>query len=287
MPVTHKAPYSFIEPEINPSASKRGRRACLYYTWKDWVEVRPAYRNNVQIGMEVFATRRIKVGAFFPHLGRAIDKNTVEKKWSDERASHAMPFFTDRRWKYLDAKPIPENYPTPEGVAFFGLSITATVNEPVAGAPPNCAFRFNALVTIQPIARGEELTVFYGDEYRRTGPYLTAFQHPSNMWRWIPDFGDWAKPDAKTKNKIQQKWIGILQECIEREEENGTDSEGTEPSSADEETDVHEHIKNYGDAVLAQLGRSGTWPCPTCRMVNRASDPECAICFEGRPASTN
>jgi hypothetical protein len=286
MPVTHKAPYSFIEPEINPRASKRGRRACLYYTWKDWVEVRPAYRNNVQIGMGVFATRRIKVGAFFPHLGRAIDKNTVEKQWSDERASHAIPFLTDRRWKYLDAKPIPENYPTPEGVAFFGLSITATVNEPVAGAPPNCAFRFNALVTIQPIARGEELTVFYGDEYRRTGPYLTAFQHPSNMWRWIPDFCNWPKPDTKTKNEIQQKWMGILDECLEREEEE-TESEGTEPSSSDEETDVHHHIKHYGDKLLARFGKSRTWRCPNCKMVNLVSKPECAICYEYRPPPSN
>jgi hypothetical protein len=273
-----------LDKIIKPTKVKG--QECRFY-WKA-LELKGATRNGNSIGNGVFAKRNLKVGEIVLNLGKEITAEEIDP-WSDDRASHSIP--RGENDGFIDGKPIPENYPV-DGVAFFGLSLANQMNEPPADTKPNCVFRFKHVVVMRPVAKGEELTVFYGDggetPYNRSN-YATPYV-VSEATRWThQSLFEWKV--SKKVDQEYQKWKRTMEQCIKKQQD--AEEKNEESSSSDDvivldtssdEEDVAKQSQSQQE-FLAEMKRSALgflentfWTCSACSHVNYKDRDKCLQC---------
>ncbi len=193
----------------------------FHFDWTRGLEVKDATRSwttstgrkaRGRIGKGVFATTPIPVQTFIPVVGEYIQNPQRSEEYLIPRKSN--------NW-FVEGEPTSTNFEE-GGVAFWGASIAHIINEPEETARPNCLMRWNGIVVQQAIRPGEELTVFYGQEYDREqyhfspGIPLTRLSFQDDGKDVAASFpSSWEFIDDDIYSQRQPKWAsGLSKRCM-------------------------------------------------------------------------
>ena len=127
-------------------------------------------KNAENAGLGVFATTDIDAGMKIPVFGVPLTHEGVEKLKGCEQDTHIMRQPRGRRrlpGGYIAVDGRPGNAPY-NGVGGRGLFIAMMINEP-SRKKPNCIIMGQFVQLAQNLRLGDELTVSYGESYRRIG----------------------------------------------------------------------------------------------------------------------
>ena len=147
-------------PHFTPRPYKKDMDSPDPYEWQDLM-IRPATRKGKNIGDGLFAKREIQKSCAIPFVGNVRPKMIFRKD---------NPLQSSHQWVYLDifrreVNAAIDGKPDRPGVACGrGLGMAMIANEPRTKNLPNCRLHMNHLITLKTIAKGEELTVYYGDQ---------------------------------------------------------------------------------------------------------------------------
>jgi len=130
------------------------------WIWPD-LEVKQS-RQSSDAGQGVFATRRLRAGTMITIVG--VEK-TEEQMLALIKADRFTHGYILSDGTILDGQGEHQ-----------GLTLWARINEPTR-RKPNCIFKLDCVVVAQPIKAGEELTVYYGEDYTRDYPFKNAYLH--------------------------------------------------------------------------------------------------------------
>ncbi len=122
-----------------------------YFTWPELSVAQSRF------GRGVFASKDILPGTCFPVLGEPVSQSEFDQRHSLGLATHVF--------RLIDGTPAWN--PDLDAVGAKGLSILLMINEPSPKTKANCLFTSNTVMVATKIAKGQELTVHYGQSYKR------------------------------------------------------------------------------------------------------------------------
>jgi hypothetical protein len=165
------------------------------YTWKE-LEVKESKEKNA--GQGVFAKESLRVGTMIPIIGKQVS--------SEVRGTHT--WVRHGKKKAIDGNPEIKPY---DGIGNFGLSIAMMINESTK-KKPNCKFRYDYVVVCSPIKKGQELILYYGNDYNRVGYSVEKNKH-------IPDaeypayFKIAPHKYPKNRKEVLEYWDTVVAGC--------------------------------------------------------------------------
>ncbi len=134
-------------------------------TWngEGWVwpqlEVKPSREPGAGLGL--FARVPLRSGTMIPYRGHPTAEGGAYVFGGEDGSPLIAPY---------------------RGVGSRGWSVAAMANEPLRKKPRCILFR-QCLVVAQPVRAGEELTVYYGNDYCRTGYSVKGNRHLHCFYR--------------------------------------------------------------------------------------------------------
>ena len=154
--------------------------------------IRKSEQNDGHAGQGVFATHRLKPGLMIPILGLEISDKRMNQLIVQDCFTHGTVLYDGT---CIDARE-----------SFGGLTIWARINEP-SRRKPNCVFKLDSVVVAKPIKAGEELTLYYGNEYQR--PYKLRNQYLHGHYKDLSAIKTWPKA------ALRRQWRSELQQLFD------------------------------------------------------------------------
>ena len=167
-------------------------------------------KSTVTAGLGVFATKPLLAGAMIPIIGKKMSESEVEKRKQKHELVHA--WIKNTLTGPVNGDPSISPY---KNVGNYGLSIAMMLNEP-SRKKPNCIFKLDHVVVAQRVKAGEELTIFYGDDYKPVrimkGYALdkNRFYHNAPYYNMLEDM---KFPSLKDRQKNFDNWMQIVAKC--------------------------------------------------------------------------
>lgn len=184
----------------------------ISYSW-DGLEVRKSKIKNA--GNGVFATKPLAAGTMIPILGITYSQDT-----ESESNTHVWKYQTKHerlkgRFVTGNTEDEREKMYVRRGAANFGLSIAMIANEG-STTQQNCIFKYDFLMTARPIKKGEELRVYYGEEYesiREVLKYSVPEKHRHKYFKFI-DKDNMIFPDSIVRNAVLQYYADLVEKHV-------------------------------------------------------------------------
>lgn len=155
---------------------------------------------EVNAGVGVFATTTLPIGTMIPILGQGVDPVT----------SHHT-----HQWNYYDLSgPVQAVVPSHSSM---GLDIAMYINE-TTHRPYNCCFEFNYVVLVKTILTGEELFVWYGnnyEEFRKRFGYTVGQNHnlsSTHVQSWIQQLDRMQFPNMVARHYMIKYYNNLIQQ---------------------------------------------------------------------------
>ena len=197
MPPKKKKPTTILQPiQIGPCK----------YKWPG-LTVRASTMAGGHAG--VFATSNLKPGTMIPIIGRRLSPKTLRQVIANKlHLTHA--------YVYHDKKVGVDGTDADKkstGINNFGLSIAMMTNEP-SRTKPNCLFKLDYLVVAQPIKAGEELFVWYGDEYEPIRQ-MEGYSLDSNRYLHLhyPHLDNRSWPKSSVRKENTRRMNDLIASC--------------------------------------------------------------------------
>lgn len=172
----------------------------ISYSW-DGLEVKKSKIKNA--GNGVFATKPLAAGTMIPILGITYTQDT-----EPDSDTHVWEYQTRNeklkgRFVTGNTEDEREKMYVRRGAANFGLSIAMIANEG-SSTQQNCIFKYDFLMTARSIKKGEELRVYYGENYepiRNKLKYSVPEKHRHKFFHSI-DNDNMTFPDSYVRNAV-------------------------------------------------------------------------------------
>ena len=137
----------------------RKRNHMCRYDWP-MLEVKPSSETGG--GNGVFAVETLMPGTMIPILGKPMSENSVRKRIEENTFTHGYQYQWIFNKKGVDGHPRENKF---QNVGTFGLAIAMMINESSSNKAPSCIFKMDHVVVAKRIAKGQELTLYYGSAY--------------------------------------------------------------------------------------------------------------------------